>query len=817
MALWGKCILSLCMFNSLFRFVISDVYMHNPRGSNNRLDEANRERNNGNRLFDSQNNNRGGYMCDDEITTDPGILRDGTVTTTIPITGEDADLEYGRHESEDYYDWCITRERNKGLFTASQAKARPAPRHSGLLSANLKGNSAKYTRQNPGGTRRGLECPEERDYYPYWHPTPWRDIAVLTDNLERCEFYQAESQNVKGKGQCEGPNGELIKQPNTAEACAAVTEGLAGTDRSNIVPIEDMLNNVPDRFDESPSWFKMSNLLYLSECLRQGHLEGGRGREDVEAQVHGIGDATESSLGPMSGSDLAHFLSLASPTQMGGELSELDDMSPHYNGGLVRLFSKGQYRYMCSRNNNFSNRSQKGKLIANVIESAAKMLDSYGGEIWTSSTGAGLKARSNVPEGRKYQQKGQSTWQSALSIEIMELGNESSAGEAPAVAPENVENPGAVPGDVQAVQGIGKAFGFLPHGTTFSDNVTLMLTYTEEELQALRDDSDGKHQLLAFARTDDTEDSTWEVLEGGDFADGTASIDITGFSVYSLVIVTYTKKNGLDGYAVAMLVVGVVLLMSAALLALAIYRGKSAHENLPEDEQVYPSVEYDFTPNTLSVSTADLASEAESQPCQRTRDNHLGNTLNGETPRFNWTVPEFAVGEQCALRLRYNISTGDYDGWDPNVNSTLNDLDGKKLNLAASLGYEADFQNNPEVDFGLGVEFELAVNTAQFGRTFQDRSHRVAFRNLPEGLEHAKELLFRSPKKSQSNSFTVASLLQSVTGKKPDPPAQPSRMTPALSAANKLRAASIGDDSSLREAAAATAAQKDHPEAGSVL
>lgn len=36
--------------------VRANVYLHNPRGSNGRLNEANANRNNANRLFDSQNN-----------------------------------------------------------------------------------------------------------------------------------------------------------------------------------------------------------------------------------------------------------------------------------------------------------------------------------------------------------------------------------------------------------------------------------------------------------------------------------------------------------------------------------------------------------------------------------------------------------------------------------------------------------------------------------------------------------------------------------------------------------------------------------------
>jgi len=210
----------LVNFSLLFALVYGDVYMHNPRGSNNRVNGRGRNRQNANRVFDSQNNNRGGYnagpgkmyyyqdsevklewtnqhscggpnnnceliiqyMCDDRI-------RDGTSEGTIPDRiNHDADQRFGRHESFASYINCKYRSRNHRLYTADQ---------------KLKSDTAQYTRQNPNGQRRGLECPEERDYYPYWHPTAWRDIAVFTNNPNRCNLYRTESQNVKSKWACE--------------------------------------------------------------------------------------------------------------------------------------------------------------------------------------------------------------------------------------------------------------------------------------------------------------------------------------------------------------------------------------------------------------------------------------------------------------------------------------------------------------------------------------------------------------------------------------------------------------------------------------
>jgi len=310
-------IIGLVSFSGLIVRVIGDAYLHHPRGSNNRNCERNANRNNANRMFDSQNNGKGGYPCPGDpyvrAAPDPvsyvsgtdidvvwthqhacnsdtthcdliiqyqcsnyeGGLRDGYATgafenspnnpagggpkyieaqwqtngnqdgtNTIPdnevqsgcsgAQGENSMIkeltdgkvihsncnpcslidptqttgtgaingvnsnsatggcEFGMHETYYHYrQFCKRTSRNKGLFTADR---------------NLNNNKgARATRQNPNGNRRGLECPEERDYYPYWNPSPWIDVAVLVSNEEWCPYYQAHSQNVEDKWFCQKP------------------------------------------------------------------------------------------------------------------------------------------------------------------------------------------------------------------------------------------------------------------------------------------------------------------------------------------------------------------------------------------------------------------------------------------------------------------------------------------------------------------------------------------------------------------------------------------------------------------------------------
>lgn len=233
-------------------YVFGDLYLMNPRGSNDRLNEANENRNNANRLFDSQNNAKGGYcwgpsmtfyegslltimwtnqhgcgpnnpklycnlviqyMCSDSDAAPEVRVRDGQTTDTVPATidgvrqtNANGDLQFGVHESLEFYQACQTRNRNQGLWIADRREE-----------GGLNGNKAVVTRQNNNGGRRGLECPEERDYYPYWAPSPWRDVVILTHDTAWCDFYKKESQNVKERYFCADANGKQAAPNNEFE------------------------------------------------------------------------------------------------------------------------------------------------------------------------------------------------------------------------------------------------------------------------------------------------------------------------------------------------------------------------------------------------------------------------------------------------------------------------------------------------------------------------------------------------------------------------------------------------------------------------
>merc|ERR1711971_361097 len=126
----------------------------------------------------------------------------------------------------------------------------------------------------------------------------------------------------------------------------------------------------------------------------------------------------------------------------------------------------------------------------------------------------------------------------------------------------------------------------------------------------------------------------------------------------------------------------------------------------------------------------------------------MGTTRGGKQAHYDWTLPSYlslrdehycypykmdvddsgdgenngdnqerAISLNCfrmVFRIRYNMSTMDYD---PYKTSSTHDYEPNQ-------GILSPIEENPEVDVGFYVQgLQLAINTAQTGRPFQDRSH----------------------------------------------------------------------------------------------
>jgi len=212
-----------------------------------------------------------------------------------------------------------------------------------------------------------------------------------------------------------------------------------------------------------------------------------------------------------SNADMQH-LAINSPMQFGGQLTQLDDSGTYFDLG-IRLCgngqSKGKYHYLCTRNNNFSNRSQQARVeispasIANVDWDNSRASFQVGAAVLTMSPGA-----------------------SALATQSMQVVS-TPAPSSDAFAQASISSAS----DITCIS------NFDPRGGL---GVTLQLSYTTNALKS-----------FDFVRADAAQ-GPYSSVNGATFQNGVASAQITSGGCYT--VQSYPNAGVITGIVLACLV-----------------------------------------------------------------------------------------------------------------------------------------------------------------------------------------------------------------------------------------------------------------------
>lgn len=115
-----------------------------------------------------------------------------------------------------------------------------------------------------------------------------------------------------------------------------------GTDRNNMVEMSDPSVNYPITSEQPLSMFPKAEIIWSSD-------KETKTKEDL--------------ILSMASSGYYNSMTLCKASPQKQAFDDLLNNAPASYRGMLLRFAPGTYYYMCTRNNNFTNRNQKGRLV----------------------------------------------------------------------------------------------------------------------------------------------------------------------------------------------------------------------------------------------------------------------------------------------------------------------------------------------------------------------------------------------------------------------------------------------------------------------